>query len=260
MTGTTTAPTSRPLADRTALVTGAGQGMGTAHARRLAAEGARVVVADRTRTEALVALAEELGGLAVGFDAADADATARALDPAAVGEIDLLVANHAYMSMGPYLEADEDDWWRVVDTNLTGTRHLVHAVLPGMRRRGAGRIVVITSEWGLTGWPQATAYSAAKSGLVALVKTLGRELAPAGVLVNGIAPGVIDTPQLEVDARDAGVSLDEVKDRYSRGIPLGRVGRPEEVSAVVALLCNPRLRAMTGQIVQVNGGELRCRA
>lgn len=171
----------------------------------------------------------------------------------------VLVANHAYMTMAPFLEHDPDDWWRVVDTNLTGTFHLIQAVLPGMRQQGYGRIVVITSEWGVTGWPGATAYAASKAGLISLVKTLGRELAPEGIVVNAIAPGVIDTPQLMVDAEDAGVSLDEIRHRYAAQIPLGRIGSPQEVSEAVALLADPRLGSMVGQVLQVNGGSTRGR-
>ncbi|MGH3171045.1 MAG: SDR family NAD(P)-dependent oxidoreductase, partial [Trebonia sp.] len=91
-------------------------------------------------------------------------------------------------------------------------------------------------------------------------KTLGRELAPEGIIVNAVAPGVIATPQLEVDAKDAGVSLDEVQRRYAERIPLGRVGRPEEIADAVAFLADPEVGAMVGQILQVNGGEIRCRA
>jgi NAD(P)-dependent dehydrogenase (short-subunit alcohol dehydrogenase family) len=120
-------------------------------------------------------------------------------------------------------------------------------------------VVVIASEWGVTGWPEATAYAASKAGLISLVKTLGRELAPEGIIVNGIAPGVTDTPQLQVDADAAGVSLAEIHRRYAAGIPVGRIGRPEEISAAVSLLCDFRLSSMIGQIVQVNGGTTRSR-
>src|SRR4029079_17638050 len=103
--------------------------------------------------------------------------------------------------------------------NLGGTFFLVQAVLPHMRRRWEGRIVVISSEWGVTGWPEATAYAASKAGLISLVKTLGRELAPEGIIVNAVAPGVTDTPQLEVDADAAGITLADVHARYAESIP-----------------------------------------
>ncbi|MDA8434490.1 MAG: SDR family oxidoreductase [Actinomycetales bacterium] len=249
------------LTGRVALVTGAAQGMGTAHARRLAADGAHVVVNDRLASPGLDAVAAELGGTAVAADMADPEAVGALVHEVQerLGRLDVVVANHAYMTMGRLLDHEPDDWWRVVDTNLSGTFHLVREAVPLMRANGAGRVVVIASEWGVTGWPEATAYAASKAGLVSLVKTLGRELAPEGIIVNGIAPGVTDTPQLQVDADAAGVSLAEIHRRYAAGIPVGRIGRPEEISAAVSLLCDFRLSSMIGQIVQVNGGTTRSR-
>jgi NAD(P)-dependent dehydrogenase (short-subunit alcohol dehydrogenase family) len=250
------------LEGKVVLVTGAAQGMGAEHARRLAASGATIAVNDREASTALSALATELSGLTVPGDVSDPEQV-RALVQRVereLGAVDILVANHAFMTMGPFLEADPGEWWKVVETNLGGTFHLVQAVLPGMRRRGAGRIVVISSEWGVTGWPEATAYSASKAGLISLVKTLGRELAPEGIIVNAVAPGVTDTPQLEVDARSAGITLEEMRASYADDIPLGRIGAAREIAATVALLCDFRLSAIIGQVVQVNGGSTRGRA
>lgn len=250
------------LTGRVALVTGAAQGMGAAHAARLAADGATVVVNDRVSTPALERVAEQVGGLALAADLSDPAAVERLVAEVEerLGRLDVLVANHAYMTMAPFLEHDLRDWWKVVDTNLGGTFHLIRSAVPGMRSRGGGRVVVITSGWGVTGWPNATAYAASKAGLVALVKTLGRELAPDGIIVNGIAPGVIDTPQLQVDADAAGTTLDAIRAEYATAIPLGRIGAPQEISAAVSMLADFRLQAMVGQIVQVNGGETRTRA
>lgn len=250
------------LTGRVALVTGAAQGMGASHARRLAADGAHVVVNDRVASTALDAVAAEVGGTAAVADMSDPEAVAGLVRDVRdrQGRLDVVVANHAYMTMGRFLDHDPDDWWRVVDTNLSGTFHLVREAVPVMRATGGGRIVIVASEWGVTGWPEATAYAASKAGLVALVKTLGRELAPEGIVVNGIAPGVTDTPQLQVDADAAGVPLAEIHRRYAEAIPVGRIGRPEEISAAVSLLCDFRLSSMVGQIVQVNGGSTRSRA
>ncbi len=246
---------------RVALVSGAAQGMGAAHARRLARSGAVVVVNDLFPSESLNRLAEEIGGIAAPGDVSDAEVVDDLVRHAEqrVGPIDILVANHAYMTMAPFLEADLDDWWKIIDTNLGGAINLIQAVLPGMRAKGAGRIVAIASEWGVTGWPKATAYSASKSGIIALVKTLGRELAPEGIIVNAIAPGVTDTPQLKVDALADGISLAEMKRIYSEEIPLGRVGTVEEIAATVAFLSDFRISAIVGQVVQVNGGSTRGR-
>ncbi|WP_396921779.1 SDR family NAD(P)-dependent oxidoreductase [Mycolicibacterium sp.] len=250
------------LQGRVALVTGAAQGMGAAHARRLAAAGATVAVNDIRASEALDGLAGEIGGLTAPGDVSDPEVCTRIADDvaAATGRLDILVANHAYMTMAPLLEHDEQDWWRVVDTNLGGTFHLVQAVLPHMRRQGQGRIVVITSEWGVTGWPEATAYAAAKSGLISLVKSLGRELAPERIIVNAVAPGVTDTPQLQVDADAAGVALADMQARYAESIPLGRIGSPDEIAAAVELLADFELEAVVGQVISCNGGSTRTRA
>ena len=253
---------STRLDGRVALITGAAQGMGAAHARRLAAAGATVAVNDIRDSTGLRALADEIGGLCAIGDVSDAAVCERiAADVVrAAGRLDILVANHAYMTMAPLADHDDADWWRVVDTNLGGTFLLVQSVLPYMRQAGAGRIVVITSEWGVTGWPEATAYAAAKSGLISLVKTLGRELAHEHIIVNAVAPGVTDTPQLQVDADAAGVDLAAMHRRYASAIPLGRIGSPDEVSAAVELLSDFDLESVVGQVISCNGGSTRSRA
>ena len=242
-----------------ALVSGAAQGIGRATALRLAADGATVVANDREPSPELDEVAKACGGVAAEADVSDHEAVQEmvARVEAGVGPVGLLVANAAYMSMGRFLEQDEAEWWRHIDTNLSGTFYLVRSVLPGMRRLSGGRIVIISSEWGVIGWPNATAYAASKAGLISLGKTLGRELAPENIITNVVAPGVIDTPQLENDARDAGVSAEEMKARYAAETPLGRIGRPEEVAATVAFLAREESAALVGQIVQPNGGTTR---
>ena len=242
-----------------ALVSGAGQGLGRAIAERLAAEGARVAVNDRAASAGLEELAREIGGATAVADVSDPDAVAAMAEEVerSMGPVELLVANHAYMTMAPFSEHDPGDWWKNVDVNLSGTFYLVKAVLPGMRRRGRGRVVIIASEFGVVGWANATAYAASKTGLISLTKTLGRELGPEGILVNAIAPGIMDTPQLDVDAADAGVSPAEIRRRYSAESPLGRIGRPEEIAALAAFLCSEASGAFVGQILQPNGGTTR---
>ena len=253
---------STKLDGRVALITGAAQGMGAAHARRLAAAGATVAVNDIRDSTELTALADEIGGLSAAGDVSDpAECVRIAADVVqAAGHLDVLVANHAYMTMAPLLDHDDTDWWKVVDTNLSGTFYLVQAVLPHMRDAGAGRIVVVSSEWGITGWPEATAYAASKSGLISLVKTLGRELAREHIIVNAIAPGVTDTPQLQVDADAAGVELDAIHRHYASSIPLGRIGSPGEVATAVELLADFDVEAVVGQVISCNGGSTRSRA
>jgi NAD(P)-dependent dehydrogenase (short-subunit alcohol dehydrogenase family) len=247
---------------RTALVTGAAQGIGAAIARRLAREGATVAVNGLTHDERMKTVVAETAGFPAAGDVSDPDAVARLVNDieAARGPIDILVCNAAYMTMAPFVDHDEKDWWKVIDTNLAGTVYLIQAVLAGMRRAGGGNIVIIASEWGVIGWPEATAYSASKAGLIALTKTLGRELAPENITVNAVAPGVTDTPQLQVDADNAKVSLTEMHEEYSRGIPIRRIGKADEIASAVALLARKDLGAFVGQTIQVNGGTTRCRA
>lgn len=247
---------------RIALVTGARQGMGAAIARRLADDGLTVVCVDVVDDPRLGSLAHEIGGHAFVADCADPAAVEALFEAvtSTVGDVDVLVANHAYMTMAPVDEHDLDDWWRIVDTNLGGTFLLIQGALPGMRRSGSGRIVVISSEWGVIGWPDASAYSASKAGLISLTKTLGRELGPEGIVINAIAPGVVDTPQLQVDADAAGVGLEQMHAVYAESIPAGRIGTPAEIAATVSFLADPAIGSLIGQVVQVNGASTRGRS
>ena len=160
---------ARTLEGTVALVTGAAQGIGRATALRLAADGAIVAVNDREPSRALEEVAASCG-VAAAADVSDPAAVAGMVASVEerLGPVGVLVSNAAYMAMGSFTEQDEADWWRQVDTNLSGTFYLVREVLPGMRRLGRGRIVLVSSEWGVVGWPNATAYSASKAGLISL--------------------------------------------------------------------------------------------
>jgi 2-hydroxycyclohexanecarboxyl-CoA dehydrogenase len=247
------------LEGRVALVSGAAQGLGRTIAERLAAEGARVAANDRRPSAQLDELAARTGGMAAVADVSDPGAVAGMVAEVErqLGPPELLVANHAYMSMTPFVEQDPADWWLNIDVNLSGTFFLVRAVLPGMRRLERGRIVIIASEFGVVGWANASAYAASKAGLISLTKTLGRELGPERILVNAIAPGIMDTPQLDVDAKDAGVSPEEIRRRYAADSPIGRIGRTEEIAALAAFLASDAAGAFVGQILQPNGGTTR---
>jgi NAD(P)-dependent dehydrogenase (short-subunit alcohol dehydrogenase family) len=247
---------------RVALITGAAQGLGHATALRLAADGFTVAVNDLTDDGRLTDLAERTGGLAFVADISDPVAGPAIVAAVAsrVGPVQVLVANAAAMAMSPFLEAKPDEWWHQIDVNLSGHFRIIQAVIPGMRALGHGRIVIISSGWGVIGHPNATAYAASKAGLIALTKGLGRELGPQGILTNAIAPSFIDTEQLRVDADDAGITLDEMRRVYSELIPVRRLARPEDIAAAVAFLAGPGSSAVVGQILQPNGGVTRTRA
>jgi NAD(P)-dependent dehydrogenase (short-subunit alcohol dehydrogenase family) len=235
---------------RVALVTGAATGIGQATADVLEARGFAVA-------------RNHLPGQHVPGYSAEADVS----DPAAVGRmvenvtsdlgpVSVLVANAAYMVMGAIEDVDAGEFWRVVNTNLTGTFACIRACAPEMAEAGWGRIVSVASDWGRTGWPRATAYCASKGGIISLTRAAALELGPHGVTVNAVAPGIIDTPQLQVDADDAGVSMAEMHERYAQEVPLRRVGRPAEVAEVIAHLCSDAAATITGQIVSINGGAV----
>jgi 2-hydroxycyclohexanecarboxyl-CoA dehydrogenase len=245
-----------------ALVTGAAQGLGHATALRLAADGYRVAVNDIADDDRLRGLADRIGGIAVPADIADPAAGAEMARAVAgrLGPVQILVANAAAMAMSPFLDAKPGEWWRQIDVNLSGHFRLIQAVIPGMRALGHGRIVIIASGWGVIGHPNATAYAASKAGLIALTKGLGRELGPQGILANAIAPSYIDTEQLRVDAADAGISLDEMRQRYRDLVPVRRLASPDDIAAAVSFLAGPGSSALVGQVLQPSGGVTRTRA
>ena len=245
-----------------ALVTGAAGGLGSAVARRLAADGHRVALNDRPDRD-VSGLVRELDGLAAPADVADPDAVAAMVaevEGVTGAHVGILVAGATHLTMAPFNEHDPDDWWRVIDVDLGGTFACAQAVMPGMVERGGGRMVLIASEGGLIGMPGATACSAAKAGIVTLAKSLGRELAPLGIAVNAIAPSVIDTPRLAAMAADAGMPADEFRARQAARVPLGRVASPAEIAETVAFLADERLPTLVGQILHADGGSTRSRA
>ena len=197
-------------------------------------------------------MAEEVGGLSAPCDVSDRDALRAAVElcERECGPVDLLVANHAFMTMAPFLESSEADFARTLEVNLLGTAWLIAACAPAMASRGYGRIVAIASEWGVIGWPNATSYAASKGGIIALVKSAARRYARDGVAVNAVAPGVTDTPQLDVDAADAGLTHEEMV----AGVRPGRPARADRAPigcrghrGVPALSAGGRVRGPGGR-------------
>lgn len=249
----------KDLTGRTAIVTGGGQGIGRAITLRLAAEGCKVAVfdlrpdtADETAAEARAAGGTvEVYGVDVADQVAVTAAVARA--EADLGPTWLLVNNAGWDRPAPFLSTDADLWTRIIAINLQGPLNLHKAVCPGMVARKGGRVVNIASDAARVGTSNEAVYSACKGGLIAFTKSMARELARAGVLLNAVCPGPTNTPMM---AQVLGTGEDAVKwkDAMVRGIPLRRMGEPEDYAGIVAFLASADAGFITGQTISVSGG------
>jgi 2-dehydro-3-deoxy-L-rhamnonate dehydrogenase (NAD+) len=248
------------LAGKRAVVTGAAGGIGAAVARRLAAEGARVALLD-VADAAPAAAAMPPGALALRCDVRCASEVAAAVSSVveAFGGIDVVVNNAGVIGpVVPLQDLPEDEFLRVLDIDLVGTYRVSRAALPHLLAAGWGRIVNIASIAGKNGNPRMTAYAAAKAGVIGFTKALGRELATSGVLVNAVAPGGVgDTGisgSVTVDSR-LGASPPVIASRPVPSHPMGRLGRPDEVAALVAWLCSDQVTFSTGAVYDISGGR-----
>jgi 2-hydroxycyclohexanecarboxyl-CoA dehydrogenase len=236
------------LAGRRALVTGAGGGIGAAICRRLAADGAEVIATDLD-LEGARRVAQEVGGEARQLDVTDSYAAAALAQE--LGPVHLLVSNAGWDRVMPFLETTPEHWEKAVRINLMGHIAVAHAFLPGMVERGGGRVVNIASDAGKVGSSGETVYAAAKGGVIAFTKSLAREVARHGVLVNCVCPGPIETPFLDAFEDERGQRILEV---MKRTIPLRRLGSPEDVAGCVAYLVSEDAGYVTGQAISVDGG------
>ena len=243
------------LSGQTALVTGAAQGIGEGIADRLAKAGAEVVVADlaigRAGEVAERLVGEGAQAYPVELDVCERDsveaAVAKAIERS--GQVDILVNNAGIAGRAaPIWEQEDEDWSKVIAVNLTGVFLCCRAVMPGMRERDYGRIINIASLAGKEGNPNMVAYSASKAGVIALSKSLAKEVATNNICVNAVTPTVIRTPILNQ------LTNEQVEYMTSR-IPRGRTGTVEEVAAVVHFLASPDCSFVTGQCYDVSGGR-----
>jgi len=243
----------KALAGKVAIVTGGTRGIGLAIARLLAEDGASVVVSgrDAARLEAAVKDLESLGApaMAVAADAAkreDADRLVEATRER-FGRLDVLVNNAGIMRDQLLVRMKDDDWDQVLDTNLRGVFLMTRAVGKVMMRQKSGRIINIASTAGAMGNPGQVNYSAAKAGVIGLTKAAGRELAHWNILVNAVAPGLIET--------DMAASIPaEAREAMLQQVPLKRIGQGREVAEVVRFLAGDGASYITGQTIHVNGG------
>jgi 2-dehydro-3-deoxy-L-rhamnonate dehydrogenase (NAD+) len=229
---------------RVALVTGGASGIGAAVARRLVAEGARVASLDlqAAETEGVLALAGDVSR------SSDVEAAVSQVE-VELGPIDVLVCSAGVPGQSlPSMEIPDEEWRRVLGINADGVFYCNRAVAPGMVERGYGRVVNLASIAGKEGNPMAAAYSASKAAVIGMTKAIGKDLARTGVLVNCVAPAVIETPILE------GVSQQHIDYMVER-IPMGRMGSAEEVAALICWLASEECSFSTGATYDISGGR-----
>ena len=246
------APAMFSLQGQTAIVTGAATGIGRAIATRLAAAGATVAVVDMNLEEARQAAAElPNNSFAVEADVAQTDSVRSAVEHVLqqTRQIDVLVNNAGIAGTAAYLwEQTDENWQRNIAINLTGVFNCCRAVVPHMRSRSYGRIVNIASIAGKEGNPRMSPYSATKAGVIALTKSLGKELATEGICVNAVSPAVVHTRILDQ------LTPQQVSYMTDR-IPMQRAGKPEEIAAVVHFLASPDCSFVTAQCYDASGGR-----
>lgn len=248
-------------AGRVAVVTGGASGIGLAIARRLARAGHDVAVADVNwpAAEAAAAALRAAGrrALAVRCDVGERRDVQRLADEVArrLGDVDVLVNNAGVIRLGPLVEFAEPDWRLLFRVNVDGVFFGCQAFLPGMLARRRGVIVNVASWNGKLGAPNFGAYSATKAAVIALTQALAREVAPSGIRVNAVCPGIVAGTEMrrQVEEQGAAFGLPPSEER-ARAIPLGRLARPEDVAGVVAFLVSDEAEYMTGQAVNVTGG------
>lgn len=243
------------LSGRVALVTGSGQGVGAGIAKALSAQGAAVAINDlyAERAEATATAITDAGGrtCVAAFDVCDHAATKRGIEEAekALGPIDILVNNAGVppgMGVQAFRETDPEAWRAYIDLNVYGVMNTCHVVLDGMRERGFGRLITISSGAGAVGIPLGVAaYGAGKGGQIGFLRHVAMENADAGITANTIAIGMID------NHLDPSVTAHMVK-----GVPVGRLGQPEDIAALTIYLASNEASWMTGQTLHLNGGNV----
>jgi 2-hydroxycyclohexanecarboxyl-CoA dehydrogenase len=227
----------RGLKGKTAIVTGGAAGIGAAIVRRFEEEGTKVVVLDLKGNPPV--------------DITDYERVKTAV--AAAGPVDILVNNAGWDMFRPFLRTDPAFWQKIISINLVGAMNLLHCVLPGMAERGRGKVVSIASDAGRVGSSGEAPYSACKGGIIALTKTLAREMASKNVQLNVVCPGLTETQMLEEFMQGAG-NPDKLREAYRRAIPLGRLGKPEDLPGAVLFFASDDADFITGQVLSVSGG------
>ena len=227
----------RGLRSKTAIVTGGAAGIGAAVVKRFQEEGTRVVVFDLNAERPV--------------DITDYEAVRKAV--AEAGPVDILVNNAGWDLFRPFLKTDPAFWHKIISLNLVGAMNLLHCVLPGMVERGRGKVVNVASDAGRVGSSGEAPYSACKGGLIALTKTLARELATKNIQLNVVCPGLTETNMLEQFMQGAG-NPEKLREAYRKAVPIGRLGKPEDLPGAILFFSSDDADFITGQVLSVSGG------
>ncbi len=248
------------LRGRVALITGGSRGIGKATAVRLAEQGAHVLVnykRDEKAAQETVKALEELGvqALAIKADVSRPEEAETLVQQTLerFSRLDILVCNHGIWEGAPVEEISEDLWDRVIEVNLKGTWTVCKAVVPHMKRRKFGRIVIVSSTAGQRGEANVSNYAASKGGQISFTKSLATELAGDGINVNAVAPGWVDTEMNQEIFADK-----DFRKSVEDGIPLGRIASADDIARPILFLCSDWARHITGEVLNVNGGSVLC--
>ncbi|MCA9621203.1 MAG: SDR family oxidoreductase [Myxococcales bacterium] len=255
--------TSPEPTGRLALVTGASRGIGRAIAERLAADGLRVIASARSlaSVEEVVASLAGSGHQALAMDLGDpASLGAGLASLAALGRVDVLVNNAGIAESAPYDRTDDAAWDRMMQVNARAPMQLCRALVPAMVEAGWGRVVTVASNAGLTGYAYSSAYCASKHAVIGYQRALALEVARAGVTVNAVCPGWVETEMAERAvtniASKTGRTYEDAKKALERMSPQGRMTRPDEVAALVAMLASDDAANIHGQALAIDGGQV----
>ena len=227
----------RGLKGKTAIVTGGAAGIGAAVVERFKAEGTRTIVFDLNSPNPV--------------DITDYAAVKKAVD--AAGPVDILVNNAGWDMFKPFLKTDPAFWQKIISINLLGAMNLLHCVLPGMVERGRGKVVNVASDAGRVGSSGEAPYSACKGGIIALTKTLAREMASKNIQINVVCPGLTETNMLEQFMQGAG-NPEKLREAYRRAVPMGRLGKPGDLPGAILFFASDDADFITGQVLSVSGG------
>jgi NAD(P)-dependent dehydrogenase (short-subunit alcohol dehydrogenase family) len=249
----------RELEGRHALITGGGTGIGAAAARHLHAAGAKVTLLGR-RMEPLLAVAEEIGGSAIGCDVTEPEQIGNAFDEARTlnGPIDLLIVNAGIAESAPFHKMSRESWDRIISVNLTGAFECSRAAIGDLLKSDSGRLVFVASVASLRGVPYAAHYAASKHGLLGLMRSLAAEYAKTSLTVNAVCPGYVDTPMTDQSvarvSQITGRSEEDSRSAITNMNASGRLVDPEAIGNVVAMLCLPVSRDINGAAITIDGG------